>query len=553
MAAAAAAAPLPPNTYFVSVIGSGLPEVDGLYIPSTAEPKKSESGTMSSLGYWNGKLAWDRADGLSARNPALSYSNSYKSWRLCRLDGHLAYDNTCDDALPPSGCGWGVYKKGKAPAPKVTVHTSDPRLAPNVVFVLGGPGAGKGTMCELAANQLGWSHLSAGDLLRAERATGGENAALINDFIARGAIVPVEITVALIKAAMEQIITKGGDNNFLVDGFPRSLDNWAGWQGIFGGGAEAMPTMLFFECPLPVLEARILKRAKYSGRKDDNIESLRKRFATYKGATMPTVDVFRAAGKVVDVDSSKPRTEVWALVKQALSAWSTTDTELTERSKCLLGMIPWPKREKKKAKPELFYFDGPGRANLTRLCFVAGGTAFTDTRVADWPAMKADATSTPGQLFGSMPCINQGGVLIAQSLATAAFAAEVGGLMGSTPEERAVNTMVAATNEDLRGVMYKCLFGSDDSKAAGRVALPEAASKFLAGLERALGRKKSEGAFFGAALGLADLAVFDNVCSPFPGLKALAVDLAAYPKVLACAAAVGEDEKVKAFVAGGWK
>ena len=52
--------------------------------------------------------------------------------------------------------------KGVAPAPKITVHKHDPRLAPNVVFVLGGPGAGKGTMCELAMNQLGWCHLSAG-------------------------------------------------------------------------------------------------------------------------------------------------------------------------------------------------------------------------------------------------------------------------------------------------------------------------------------------------------------------------------------------------------
>ena len=57
--------------------------------------------------------------------------------------------------------------------------------------------------------------------------------------------------------------------------------------------------MLFFECPLDVLEARILGRAKYSGRSDDNVESLRKRFNTYKDETMPTVEIFRAAGKAV--------------------------------------------------------------------------------------------------------------------------------------------------------------------------------------------------------------------------------------------------------------
>ena len=44
---------LKPNTFFVEVTGSGLPEVDGLFVPSTAPPAESESGTVSSLGYWN--------------------------------------------------------------------------------------------------------------------------------------------------------------------------------------------------------------------------------------------------------------------------------------------------------------------------------------------------------------------------------------------------------------------------------------------------------------------------------------------------------------------
>jgi len=67
------------------------------------------------------------------------------------LDGHLAYDCTTDVDMPPTDVVWGVYKKGVAPSPKVTIHKTDPRNGgQNVVFVLGGPGAGKGTMCELA-------------------------------------------------------------------------------------------------------------------------------------------------------------------------------------------------------------------------------------------------------------------------------------------------------------------------------------------------------------------------------------------------------------------
>ena len=51
---------------------------------------------------------------------------------------------------------------------------------PQVVFVLGGPGAGKGTQCSNIVREYGWVHLSAGDLLRAEQQSGSENAAMIN-------------------------------------------------------------------------------------------------------------------------------------------------------------------------------------------------------------------------------------------------------------------------------------------------------------------------------------------------------------------------------------
>ena len=118
-----------------------------------------------------------------------------------------------------------------------------------VVFVLGGPGSGKGTMCAKIVDKYGWVHLSAGDLLRAERKDPtSKNGELINDFIKEGKIVPVEITrvrprpsagfaarvrgcaprrrLALIRQAMEA----SGSRNFLIDGFPRSADNLQGWE-----------------------------------------------------------------------------------------------------------------------------------------------------------------------------------------------------------------------------------------------------------------------------------------------------------------------------------
>jgi len=339
---------LKPNTFFVEVSGAGLPEVDGLFVPSTAPPAESESGTVSSLGYWNGRMAWDRADGKSARSPALSYSNSYKSWRICRLDGHLAYDMTCEDEMPPTDKEWHVYKKGVAPAPKVVLHHFDPRQPcpkPNVVFVLGGPGAGKGTMCELAESQLGWTHLSTGDLLRAEREAGGPAASTIDKFIKAGKLVPNEVVVTLLKNAMETVTRTTGRNNFLLDGFPRSMDNLEGWYEVFG--REELPKMLYFECPYDVLEKRILGRAKYTGRSDDNIESIKLRFDTFKTETLPIVEFFKSKELCVEVDTGQDRQSVYALFESNLS--EHTDKELaakplTERAEMLLGLRPYPRQ-----------------------------------------------------------------------------------------------------------------------------------------------------------------------------------------------------------------
>ena len=343
---------LKPNTFFIEVSGAGLPEVDGLFVPSTAPPAKSESGTVSSPGYWNGRMAWDRADGKSARSPALSYSNSYNSWRICRLDGHLAYEITCEDELPPTDREWNVYKKGVAPAPKVTLHYCDPRQLcpkPNVVFVIGGPGSGKGTMCELAELQLGWTHLSTGDLLRAECQAGSPAAATIEEFLTAGELVPNEIIVTLLKNAMETVTRTTGKNNFLLDGFPRSLSNLEGWYEIFGREAE-LPKMLYFECPYEVLEKRILGRARYTGRSDDNVESVKLRFDTFKAETLPTVEFFKSRNKCVEVDTSQDRQAVYALVVSNLAEY--TDRKLaaqplTERAEMLLGLRPYPQKEPK--------------------------------------------------------------------------------------------------------------------------------------------------------------------------------------------------------------
>ena len=152
-----------------------------------------------------------------------------------------------------------------------------------VVFVLGGPGSGKGTQCELLiAQNPNIRFFSAGDLLRAERKDpSSKQGALINDLISKGEFVPASITVTLLKNAIDSCPP---GSKFLIDGFPRNLDNVRVWDEMLAGECD-VKFCLFLDCPEAVMMERILERGKSSGRVDDNREVLLKRFKNYEKDT----------------------------------------------------------------------------------------------------------------------------------------------------------------------------------------------------------------------------------------------------------------------------
>lgn len=157
-----------------------------------------------------------------------------------------------------------------------------------IIFVLGGPGAGKGTQSERLVHDYGFVHLSAGDLLRAEQSrAGSQYGEMIAEHIKDGKIVPMEVTIALLRNAIEHTLkeresseTNGwgnGKGRFLIDGFPRKMDQAIKFeQTVFPAQA-----VLYLECTEEVMLQRLLHRGETSGRTDDNIESIKKRFRMY--------------------------------------------------------------------------------------------------------------------------------------------------------------------------------------------------------------------------------------------------------------------------------
>ncbi|CAK9804441.1 UMP-CMP kinase [Anthophora plagiata] len=187
-----------------------------------------------------------------------------------------------------------------------------------VLFILGGPGAGKGTLCRYITENYGYVHLSAGDLLREERAKpGSQYGELINKHINEGTIVRVEITCSLLERAME--ISNQPQKRFLIDGFPRNQDNIDGWNKAMSDKC-IVKGVLFCDCSKEVCTQRCLKRgAEGSGRTDDNEDVLVKRHEVYITNTLPIIEHFEKEGMMYKVNSMQSPDKVFEETKQILT------------------------------------------------------------------------------------------------------------------------------------------------------------------------------------------------------------------------------------------
>nr|CAI5862679.1 unnamed protein product [Callosobruchus analis] len=151
-----------------------------------------------------------------------------------------------------------------------------PNLKVPIIWVLGGPGSGKGTQCDKIVAKYGFTHLSSGDLLRAEKvASGSPRGKELSDIMERGELVPVEVVLELLKEAIIKALPTS--KGFLIDGYPREKE-----QGIlFEKNVAPVNLVLFFDASDETLVKRLMGRALTSGRVDDNEETIKKRLHTF--------------------------------------------------------------------------------------------------------------------------------------------------------------------------------------------------------------------------------------------------------------------------------
>ncbi|CAI0404399.1 unnamed protein product, partial [Linum tenue] len=178
-----------------------------------------------------------------------------------------------------------------------------------------GPGSGKGTQCEKIAETFGFTHLSAGDLLRKEMNSNSEERTTILNIIQDGKIVPSAVTVKLIMKAMES----SDSDKFLIDGFPRTEENRIAFEQIIGLEPKAV---LFFDCPEEEMVQRVLNRNQ--GRVDDNIDTIKKRLKVFETLSLPVIDYYSKKGKLHKINAVGDADEIFEQVRAVFEAPEVT-------------------------------------------------------------------------------------------------------------------------------------------------------------------------------------------------------------------------------------
>lgn len=206
------------------------------------------------------------------------------------------------------GCGGSKCVESKDCAKKECTQNKEQvqNVKNTVIFVLGGPGSGKGTQCSELKKNHGFIHVSTGDLLREAKDGDGPNAKYIADTMANGDLVKSDILVEIIAERFKK--SKG--EKFLLDGFPRSQENIDSWMKIIGTTVET-PLALYFNCSNETMKTRILERSKTSGRADDNEEAIINRLKVFEQQTMPILDFFESKHKLVRIDCEAAPSEVF--------------------------------------------------------------------------------------------------------------------------------------------------------------------------------------------------------------------------------------------------
>ena len=203
------------------------------------------------------------------------------------------------------------------------------------VVLLGPPGVGKGTQAGLISKKYELTHISTGDIFRANLKQGTPLGLKAKEYMDKGLLVPDELVCDLVKDRVQQDDCKNG---YLLDGFPRTVYQAENFDKYLKDSGEELSVVLNIQAPFEDLFNRAAGRrvCKQCGkthnvislppktegicdecggelihRTDDQPDTVRNRLKVYEDQTSPLVEYYTASGKIANVDGNRPIPEVF--------------------------------------------------------------------------------------------------------------------------------------------------------------------------------------------------------------------------------------------------
>lgn len=163
------------------------------------------------------------------------------------------------------------------------------------LVIFGGPGSGKGTQSEKLIDRYGLTHISTGEVLRAEIAAGTELGKIADSYISKGNLIPDDLMVSILAAKVDRLMPSS--KGFIFDGFPRTIPQAEALNELLEKRGAQLDAVVGLEVADNELIDRMIKRGQQTGRADDNPQTISNRLKVYHSQTQPLRDYYMKRGK----------------------------------------------------------------------------------------------------------------------------------------------------------------------------------------------------------------------------------------------------------------